>query len=243
MTIFKPSDLITIAGEPRVLDSDLARALGLGRATNIRQVIARNMAELQGFGEVCIRDVQTTEAGGRPGRAYHLNEGQALLICIISRTATAATVRRSLINVFMAYRRKKPVRVREHVRALPKTRRIKSRDDLSFTRREGGRLNNWFVPPRLGDWHEHYYMGESWFAEIAELAKVDPEEAYHAARLAGSEMTRYALTGHAEGFFDAMAQWAVSAAMTRPDPALPFRTMALGVEPLEGMDHYRTGAA
>lgn len=36
---------------------------------------------------------------------YHLNEGQALVICALSRTAQAATIRRALIEVFMAWRR------------------------------------------------------------------------------------------------------------------------------------------
>ncbi|WP_454016984.1 hypothetical protein [Azospirillum sp. Marseille-Q6669] len=41
----------------------------------------------------------------RPGKAYYLNEGQALVICALSRTPQAALVRRQIIEVFLAYRR------------------------------------------------------------------------------------------------------------------------------------------
>ena len=62
-------------------------------------------------------------ARGRPGKAYYLNEGQALVICALSRTPKAAQVRKLLIDVFMAYRQGKLVHVKEHRRSLPQRRR------------------------------------------------------------------------------------------------------------------------
>lgn len=61
---------------------------------------------------------------GRPGKAYYLNEPQALVICALSRTAKAAQVRKALIDVFMAVRRGDVVTVR-NIRAA--SRRAMSR--------------------------------------------------------------------------------------------------------------------
>ncbi len=63
---------------------------------------------------------------------------------------------------------------------------IQSRDDLSFTSREGeGRINNWDVPhDRNGDWHEGLIIGEKYFDEIRQLALFDELEAFHAIEFA-----------------------------------------------------------
>ncbi len=119
------SDLIPIASlncdfeDPRVMDLELAAWLGLSQPLNIRTAIAANRAELEMHGEVFTRDVKTTSKGGRPGKAYWLNEGQALVICALSRTEAAARVRKALIEVFMAYRAGKLVHVKEHRRRMP----------------------------------------------------------------------------------------------------------------------------
>lgn len=119
------SDLIPISklsvfdDEPRILDLDLAAWLGFGAARQIRELIARNRDELEAFGSLSCRTTNPGARGGRPGVAYYLNEGQALVICALSRTPKAAEVRKALIEVFMAYRRGKLVQVKEHRRRPP----------------------------------------------------------------------------------------------------------------------------
>ena len=99
------SDLHVIDDEPRIHDLRLAEALGFGRVYDIRQLIQRNSGELVGFGEVYGTVPKTSRRGGRPTTEYHLNEAQALLICMFSQTRRAAEVRKQLIEVFMAWRR------------------------------------------------------------------------------------------------------------------------------------------
>ncbi|GGC94685.1 hypothetical protein [Chelatococcus reniformis] len=90
--------------EPRVYDLLLAFRLGFADPHKIRTLIRRNIVELESYGQVSATAAETSRKGGRPGKAYYLNEGQALVICALSRTATAAQVRRQLIVVFMTYR-------------------------------------------------------------------------------------------------------------------------------------------
>lgn len=138
-------------------------------------------------------------------------------------------------------------RVRQQSRQmplLPAPRRIRCRDDLSFTKRDGkGRLINWFMPERPGNWHEHYGIGEIWFNEIVELARHSPQEAYHAMLFAGPELIRYWNYGHPEGFFDRMARWALAAILANPtEPQLPFNLPRMGTPPREGMDFHLAAA-
>lgn len=137
--------------------------------------------------------------------------------------------------------------VRQHsaqVPLLPAPRSIRSRDDLSFTKRDAeGRMLNWFMPDRSNNWHEHYGIGEIWFSEIVELARHNPKEAYHAMRFAGPELTRYWNHGHPDGFFDRMARWAMAAILANPtEPQLPFDLPCLGIPPREGMDFHLAAA-
>ncbi|HML83296.1 MAG TPA: Bro-N domain-containing protein [Thiomonas arsenitoxydans] len=127
---------------------------------------------------------------------------------------------------------------------LPAPRNIRSRDDLSFTKRDAeGRMINWFMPSRANNWHEHYGIGEIWFSEIVELARHNPKEAYHAMRFAGPEMVRYWNYGHPDGFFDRMARWAMAAILANPtEPQLPFDLPCLGIPPREGMDFHLAAA-
>ena len=117
------ADLNTeIDNEPRVLDVVLGERLGMAQPRNLRTKIKDNLPELKSYGEVCTETVQTPNSlgflGGRPGKAYYLNEPQALLICMFSNTARAAEVRKMLIDVFMEYRRskEKPIKVQAHER-------------------------------------------------------------------------------------------------------------------------------
>ncbi|WP_162629976.1 Bro-N domain-containing protein [Azospirillum ramasamyi] len=91
------NDLIcvtTVEGEPRVLDTELAAALGMAVPANIRKdIIWPNRAELESFGVLGSRPITPGPHGGRPGTAYYLNEEQALLVAMFSRTEKAKEVR------------------------------------------------------------------------------------------------------------------------------------------------------
>lgn len=90
--------------EPRIRDVILGARLGLAQPLNIRKVVEANRRELGMHGEVFTHHVKTSDKGGRPSLVYYLNEAQALLICMFSRTPKAAEVRKALIEVFQAYR-------------------------------------------------------------------------------------------------------------------------------------------
>ncbi len=98
-------NLTLVDGEPRVLDLDLAAELGFERPRVIRELITRNEAELAAFSGVCRAVRQISSRGGRPSTEYWLTEAQALLLCMFARTATAAAVRRQVIEVFLAWRK------------------------------------------------------------------------------------------------------------------------------------------
>lgn len=112
--------LRVIDGEPRVLDTVLATHLGYANARQIRELIKRNAIELRSFGGL---SYGTTNPGanGRPGAETYLNEAQALLICMFARSPQAAQVRKTLIDVFMAWRAGKTVPVAAHHRKPPQT--------------------------------------------------------------------------------------------------------------------------
>lgn len=104
--------------EPRVLDTDLAESLGFGYVYDIRALILRNIRELEQHGLLPASMLHSGQRG-RPAKAYYLNEAQALLICMFSRTPNAAKVRKQVIDVFRAYRAGKTVHVDEHYRRPP----------------------------------------------------------------------------------------------------------------------------
>lgn len=114
---FTIADLNTeIDNEPRVLDVQLGEALGFARPRKIREIIARNLDEIETYGSSAPR---RGAYRGAEFVEYFLNEPQALLICMFSNTPRAAAVRKMLIDVFMEYRRgklDKPIHVREHDR-------------------------------------------------------------------------------------------------------------------------------
>lgn len=102
------SDLTTQnPDEPRILDTRIAKSLGMSRPTNIRQLIEANRDELETHGLVHAVRAPTRSGKGRVSETteYHLNEAQTLLVCMFSRTDRAAQVRKQVIEVFMAYRR------------------------------------------------------------------------------------------------------------------------------------------
>ncbi|WP_316224976.1 MULTISPECIES: hypothetical protein [unclassified Bradyrhizobium] len=101
------SDLTTVEDEPRVKDVCIGEHLGMAQPLNIRATIEANRAELEGFGPIhAARELVVHGSGAqREITIYYLNEQQALLLCMFSRTAKAAEVRKALIEVFIAWRR------------------------------------------------------------------------------------------------------------------------------------------
>lgn len=105
------SDLnTTINHEPRISDMRIAEALDFKRHRKARELIERNRDELSSYGEIAV-EKQSVPHGGATFNVYYLNEGQALVICALSRTPKAAEVRKAIIEVFMAYRRGKLVKL------------------------------------------------------------------------------------------------------------------------------------
>lgn len=104
---FETTDLALYEGEPRIADVKLAAVLGYGRERDIRKLIERITPELESYGPIaCQRaTVARSQGGGSSSDQFFLNEGQALVVCSLSRTSLAAQVRRALIEVFMAWRR------------------------------------------------------------------------------------------------------------------------------------------
>lgn len=94
--------------EPRIPDLLLAIRLGFEPPRKIRDLILRNLPELETYGDlpmiVGTPHGGANPKGGRPGKTYYLNEGQALVLCALSRTPVAAAIRREIITVFQAYR-------------------------------------------------------------------------------------------------------------------------------------------
>lgn len=119
-------------------------------------------------------------------------------------------------------------------------RKIRSRDDLSFTRRDSsGRLINWVMPDRDNSWHEHHGIGEIWFNEIVELAQHKPEEAFDALSFVGENLLKdLGRGGHASGFFNRFAQYALASILADIKPEFNFKLPNLSCPPQEGMDYW-----
>ena len=122
--ILKLSDLnTTVNHEPRVRDLLIAERLAMKNPHSIRLMIEANRAELETYGpiSVAMRMVAIGSGAQREVTEYWLNEGQALVICALSRTPNAAAVRKALIDVYLEYRNggKKVVPVKAHMRRAP----------------------------------------------------------------------------------------------------------------------------
>ena len=102
MTELTTQHLDAIDGKPRILDLTLAERLDFARPRTIRQLIERNRGELERYGVIAAR---CSDRQNRQFTEYWLNESQALLVCLFSRTERAAEVREAVITVFTAWRR------------------------------------------------------------------------------------------------------------------------------------------
>ncbi|MFG1461741.1 hypothetical protein V5F77_02495 [Xanthobacter sp. DSM 24535] len=111
----RKNDLVAASDEPRIADLTLAQRLGFEKPHNIRRLIDRNRAELESYGALLPNILRGGEkrTRGRPGAGWLLNEGQALVICALSRTPVAAAVRQELVRVFMLFRCGCPVTLME----------------------------------------------------------------------------------------------------------------------------------
>lgn len=91
ITNFRPRLPIVVQNEePRVLDTDLAERLGMSCPRDIRKdLIGANRAEFEARG--ILRETSANLGKrGRPAKVFYLNEQQALLICMFSRTEKVA---------------------------------------------------------------------------------------------------------------------------------------------------------
>ncbi|MEL7681109.1 hypothetical protein AAG602_08075 [Citromicrobium bathyomarinum] len=103
------TDLSEFEGEVCVMDVRLGERLGMAQPLDIRRSIKRNFDELAGYGPIRTR-CELVETGSRARRevtVYFLNEEQALLLAMLSRSPLAQALRREIITVFMAWRRGK----------------------------------------------------------------------------------------------------------------------------------------
>nr|DAN91205.1 MAG TPA: N BRO family, N-terminal domain [Caudoviricetes sp.] len=98
--------LAEIDGEMKIRDLDLAEKLGLKNPRDIKTIIKQNLDELQSFCSLSAMPTKVDIGLGltRTVESFFLNEEQALLVCILSRTAKAKEVRRELIALYSQYR-------------------------------------------------------------------------------------------------------------------------------------------
>lgn len=92
--------------EPRIKDVLLADRLVYKRSRSIRELIERNRAEIEAYGNIAVRHGAVEAGNGaiKGVEEFYLNEHQSLLVCMFSKTEMAAAVRKALIDVFVAYR-------------------------------------------------------------------------------------------------------------------------------------------
>jgi hypothetical protein len=87
--------------EARVSDVELAKWLEFAGLKELRHLIESHSVELESYGElVWLGGAKGQKQGHRHAGHYYLNEPQALLVAMFSRTAKSADVRRMLIVAF-----------------------------------------------------------------------------------------------------------------------------------------------
>lgn len=99
--------LTVIDGDARLSDKHISDVLGYGRVNDLHRIIRKHEAELESYGELLCRTGKAS--GGRPSLTFLLNEAQATLICMFSRTDRAAEARRLIIEVFTRWRHGEPL--------------------------------------------------------------------------------------------------------------------------------------
>lgn len=109
---------------PRIRDLRLGEILGFDRPRKIREIITRNIAEIESYGAAPRRGALIEAGNGAQQKVaeFWLSEEQALIVTMFSRTSRAMDARKEIIRVFIAYRRQaieRPVKVSAHRRSLP----------------------------------------------------------------------------------------------------------------------------
>ncbi len=111
---FSQDAVTLIDGEHRIHDLALAETLGFEKPYNIRDLIKLHENALKSFGELIFRTVRKNTRG-RPGKAYHLNEHQAVFLCTRSETANATALTIRIVKTFVAVKRGHPMHLRHHL--------------------------------------------------------------------------------------------------------------------------------
>ena len=97
-------DLTVIEGEARVSSRRLGQALGFARLTNFHRLVRQHLDELADLGGLSLFKEQKS-GRGRPGEVYFLNEHQSIAVSMWAETPAARSIRREIIDLFVAYRR------------------------------------------------------------------------------------------------------------------------------------------
>lgn len=164
--------------------------------------------------------------GGHNRTEYHITLDMAKELAMVERNEQGKAARRYFIECEKKLHEAQRLPEKRQTPRLPAKirRRIRSRDDLSFTRsKPNGDLINWQPPldeNGMYDWYDAYAVGQEWFGEVAELAHSNAEEAYYALYYAPRLMSAYAQhtenqgMGFVEGFFSKLARYALAAVLT-----------------------------
>ncbi len=228
----------TINGQPAQLCNarDLHAFLKVG--TKFADWIGGRVAEYGFTPGDDFSEVSEKVARGRPRTEYHLTLDMAKELAMIENNDQGRAVRRYFIQCERSAQQAAAGALAAQP-ALPATRaerkRIRSREDLSFTKRDSeGRLINWTMPhDRYEEWGPRYEVGQGYVdKELAELATHDEREAYHAIQfaLSGSHefrrgpSTHFGNSGWGQecGFAEAVARAAIEGLRARRAGAQAF---------------------
>lgn len=101
---FPTGAMAMVEDEPRVHDLALGERIGLASPVEIRNLVERNRGKLLRYGIIAERPIGRTGRGGRAGRAFWLNEGQALVVCVLSSASPSVVTLRQVMGAFAAWR-------------------------------------------------------------------------------------------------------------------------------------------
>ncbi len=169
---------------------------------------------------------KNSKRGGHNKVEYHITLDMAKELAMVERNEQGRAARRYFIECEKKLHEAQRPSEKKQLPAKIK-RRIRNREDLSFTRRDGkGNMINWFPPADASgmyDWYEAYAIGEAWFGEVVELAGNNPQEAYWSLSSSARLMADYARNVHkqglgfVEGFFDCMARHTLAGILEHRD--------------------------